>query len=361
MQPYAPPPWANILKNIPKHKIKLGNLNTAIHDWRIKGIPSDVKLSIKRDDMTGSTLSGNKVRKLEFLMADCVSQRCTHVVTCGGIQSNHCRAVAVCARQLGLQPHLILRSGTQVVDDIGCEGNLLLDRLCASKIYLVPRQSPYLTCLKPRMDALSEHIRSTTGESCYAIPVGGSNVIGLWGYISLFAELESQGVLEDYDDIVFATGSGGTASGLAIGNYLTGSKLRIHGVSVCDDKHYFHQHCNEMIQAVGLDARSEDILDIIDGHKGQGYGLSAQEELDFILEVASSTGIMLDPVYTGKAVYGLVKELNTNPDMFKGKRILFLHTGGVFGLFDRRMDEMLKIKGANSNQIYAWTELSDFP
>ncbi|WAQ99716.1 DCYD1-like protein [Mya arenaria] len=340
---YIAPEWARQLKNIPKQKMQLANIPTPIHEWRLPGIPENFHVSIKRDDMTGSTLSGNKVRKLEFLMADCLTQGCKHVITCGGLQSNHCRAVATCARELGLQPHLVLRTDIEDPSSVSCEGNLLLDRLCAAKIYLSPRHSPYLTHLKPRMDKLAENIGAETGERCYKIPVGGSNSLGLWGYINMFSELVTQGAVEQFDDLIFATGSGSTAGGLAIGNYLTGSKLRIHGISVSDDARYFHAHCQEMLDAVGLHVRAEDILDVIDGHKGLGYGISTQEELDYILSVASSTGIMLDPVYTGKAAIGLQRELNNNPDMFKGNRILFVHTGGVFGLYDGRINDTLKV------------------
>ncbi|KAL4227590.1 hypothetical protein ACF0H5_013033 [Mactra antiquata] len=361
LQPYRPPEWAKELQNIPSSKIQLANGNTPIYRWNLNGLPSEFAVSIKRDDMTGSTLSGNKVRKLEFLMAKAISSDCKHVITCGGIQSNHCRAVAVCSRQLGLQPHLVLRTDISNVDEVGCKGNLLLDRLCGAKIYLTARKSPYLTELKPRMEALAKHILETTGEQSYLIPVGGSDTVGLFGYISVFEELLSQGLHEQFDDIVFACGSGGTAGGLAIANYLTGNKLRIHGIAVSDDANYFHHHCNEMIKSVGLNVKSQDILDIIDGHKGQGYGISTQDELDFIINVSTSTGILLDPVYTGKAVKGMVYELNNNPDMFKGNRILYLHTGGIYGLYDGTIDNTVLRSSSSTNYVKLWTNKTDLP
>lgn len=352
---YRPPEWAKRLKNIPQYKVKLANPATPIHRWALPGLPKHIQLSIKRDDMTGSTLSGNKVRKLEFLMADAIQTGCGHVITCGGIQSNHCRAVAVCARQLGLKPHLVLRATIQSADEVGCDGNLMLDRMCGAQLYMVPAKSSYLTELKPRMEWLAEYLKKTTGEKSYHIPVGGSNGVGVFGYISVFEELISQDVLEDYDDLVFACGSGGTAAGLSIANYLTGSKLRVHAVSVSDNAEYFHNHCNEMLQEMGLsDVRSEDILNVIDGYKGLGYGLSTQEEMDFVVTVSSNTGIMLDPVYTGKAARGLVKELQSNPGVFNGKRILFIHTGGIFGLMDGRMSETLKSQGFKANSVTMW-------
>ncbi|XP_052794963.1 uncharacterized protein LOC128227996 isoform X1 [Mya arenaria] len=359
---YIAPVWAQQLGNIPKQRIQLANVPTPIHEWLLPGIPNDFHVSIKRDDMTGSTLLGSKVRKLEFQMADCLAQGSKHVVTYGSLHSNHCRVVATCARELGLQPHLFFRTDVEDPYTIGCEGNLLIDRLCSAKFYLAPKKSPYLTCLKPRMDKLAKHISSETGERCYIIPLISANIIDFWGYIHLFDELVMQGALEQFDDVIVAIASGMTAFGLAIGNFLTGSKLRIHGMSMCDDTYHFHYpNCQKILDTLGLNVRAEDILDIIDGHKGRGYDISTQEELDYIVSVASSTGIMLDPVYTGKAAIGLQRELNNNQDMFKGNRILFLHTGGVFGLYDGRMNDTLKGKRSSTDQIFGWKNLEDFP
>ncbi|KAL3846757.1 hypothetical protein ACJMK2_017718 [Sinanodonta woodiana] len=362
LRPYTPPSWAKVISPIPLYKVELANKNTPIHQWNLPGLPSGFKVGIKRDDMTGSTLTGNKVRKLEFLMAEALQNNCKHVITCGGIQSNHCRAVAVCSRQLGLVPHLILRGDQNSVEELGCDGNVLLDRLCGANIYLVPRKSPYLTHIVPRMEILVQKIKQSTGESSYMIPVGGSNRVGIFGYLSVFEELMSQGVLEDYDDIVFACGSGGTAAGLCLGNYLTGSKLRIHAVAVSDDAAYFHDHVTGTLREVGIqEVTSEEILNVVEGHKGQGYGISTQEELDFILEVSQSTGIMLDPVYTGKAVKGMVYEIQNNPSRYKGNRILFIHTGGVYGLFDGRINSLLSQRGAKHNQVHMWEEADKPP
>ncbi|XP_013411640.1 bifunctional D-cysteine desulfhydrase/1-aminocyclopropane-1-carboxylate deaminase, mitochondrial [Lingula anatina] len=348
------PTWAEKLSWFPQQKVKLAQLPTPIHQWNIPGIPSTFSLHIKRDDLTGSTLSGNKVRKLEFLLADALINNCKHVITCGGIQSNHVRATAVAAAQLGMQSHLLLRGDVKHEEDIGFDGNVLLNRLCGAEMYIVPRKSPYLTHLKPKMEKIANQIKDERGENSYLIPVGGSNVVGLFGYITAFQEMISQGIQRDFDDIVFACGSGGTAAGLALTNYLTGSRLRIHAVIVSDDPKYFHDHINETLEATGItDTKSCDIVDIIDGYKGKGYGLSTEEELEFILDVSTSTGIMLDPVYTGKAVRGLVRELTTQPGRFKGTRILFLHTGGVFGLFDGRMAGTLKVDKRTS-KIKLW-------
>ncbi|XP_046543189.1 bifunctional D-cysteine desulfhydrase/1-aminocyclopropane-1-carboxylate deaminase, mitochondrial-like [Haliotis rubra] len=357
LEPYNPPSWAKELKFIPKFRVQLAQPNTPIHKWNIPGAPERFSIHIKRDDMTGGTLSGNKVRKLEFLFADAIDQGCKHVCTVGGIQSNHCRAVAVAARQLGLIPHLLLRTTTTSPSDIGCEGNVLLNRMCGAHMYIVPRASPYIAELRPRQERLAEIIKQQTGESTYLIPVGGSNKVGLFGYISVFQELQTQGVLEKFDDIVFTCGSGGTAAGLSIANYLTGSELRCHGFVVCDDDVYFYNHIQETLEDVGLaHVNAQDIVDIVTGYKGKGYSISTDEELDFITDVSIQSGILLDPTYTGKAAWGMVQELSSNPGRFKGDRVLFLHTGGVFGLFDGRMNAVLKTPTSETDNLKMWPD-----
>ncbi|XP_019620388.1 PREDICTED: bifunctional D-cysteine desulfhydrase/1-aminocyclopropane-1-carboxylate deaminase, mitochondrial-like isoform X1 [Branchiostoma belcheri] len=376
--PYAPPAWAAKLRGVPKYRLQLGQLNTPIQRWRLPDLPEGVEVFIKRDDMTGSTLSGNKVRKLEFLMADAIDRGCGAIITCGGVQSNHCRATAVAARQLGLDIHLMLRSDVQdflpiangVPDwsaknpsEVGCEGNLLQDRLMGANVYLVQRTEWYEEKLLPRMQRLAQRIKETSGKESYLIPVGGSNQVGLFGYITAFQELIEQGVLERFDDLVLTVGSGGTTCGLCVANYLTGSKIRIHAVAICDDAAYFHRHINAALQEIGLtDVRSEDIVDIIEGYKGRGYALSTKKELEFVANVAHTSGIILDPVYTGKATMGMLNELRTNHSRFQGNRILFLHTGGIFGLYDGRMNTVLKDGMRHvTDRVHDWWNFDDDP
>ncbi|XP_066267863.1 uncharacterized protein [Branchiostoma lanceolatum] len=378
LAPYTPPPWAAKLLGVPKYRLQLGQLNTPIQRWRLNDLPAGVELFIKRDDMTGSTLSGNKVRKLEFLMADAIDRGCEAVITCGGVQSNHCRATAVAARQLGLDIHLMLRSDVQdwlpiangVPDwsaknpsEVGCEGNLLQDRLMGANVYLVQRTEWYEEKLLPRMKRLAQRIKETSGKDSYLIPVGGSNLAGLFGYITAFQELMEQGVLERFDDLVLTVGSGGTTCGLCVANYLTGSKIRIHAVAICDDAAYFHRHINATLQEIGLtDVRSEDIVDIIEGYRGRGYALSTKKELEFVANIAQTSGIILDPVYTGKATMGLLNELRTNQSRFHGNRILFLHTGGIFGLYDGRMTSILKDGMRHvTDRVHDWWNPDDDP
>ncbi|CAH3157723.1 unnamed protein product [Pocillopora meandrina] len=169
--------------------------------------------------MTGSTLSGNKVRKLEFSLADTLDKKCDTIFTsCGGIQSNHCKSTAVAARQLGLDCYLFLR----MVERQSTESKGLrkpLNKLVGSQIIVVP-QLQYKSGLKQMMEKISEKLKEQ-GSSAYLIEVGGSSYMGMCSYLAAFQEMIDQNVLENFDDIVVTVGSGGSASGIAIDNYLT--------------------------------------------------------------------------------------------------------------------------------------------
>ncbi|XP_048249912.1 bifunctional D-cysteine desulfhydrase/1-aminocyclopropane-1-carboxylate deaminase, mitochondrial-like isoform X2 [Haliotis rufescens] len=346
---YKPPSWAQHLKNVPTHKVELAMENTPIHEWNLPGIPDGFSLHIKRHDMTGSSLSGNKVGKLEFLLADAILKGCKHVITCGTSPSNHCRALALACRQLGLVPHLFL---TMTSEDLGCRGNILLDRLSGADIYMMPPDSDDERDVHPKMESLARRIMSETGEKSCLVPKGGANLIGCFGSMAIFDELYNQGALDRFDDVMVACGSSGTASGICIANYLAGSPLRVHGVLVRHDPEFAHDHVNSTLRQLGVEGvRSEDIFSIIDTYQGEGYSISKQEELDFIVEVSSTTGVLVDPTYTGKAAWGVMQEMKNNPGRFKGRRVLFVHTGGMFGLFDGRMDDMLMQHGAETKKV----------
>ncbi|XP_050417887.1 uncharacterized protein LOC126831436 isoform X1 [Patella vulgata] len=360
---YEAADWMAPMTKIPKYRIKLALTNTPIHRWNLPGIPEKFKIFIKRDDLTGSTLSGNKVRKLDFLFAEAVAQGYKHVITGGEVQSNHCRSVAIAARELGMRPHLILRSCRPERNHIKFGGNMLLNGLLGCKIYFVQKEAGFPVKLEPRIDKLKQHIESTTGEKCYVIPVGGSDEVGVFGYIEAFREMIDQGVCERFDDVVVATcGLGNTLAGIAIGNYLTGSHLRCHGICVSRSRDNIIPSVNEVLTQLGLhDVEAENIVNIINGYHGDGYGLSTPEELDYIRYVCSETGIVLDPVYTGKTTLGLVQVLNKTPEIFKGKRILFMHTGGIFIVTDGRLTDMLNSSEPVLQQLVAWPNEDDLP
>lgn len=345
--PYTPPDFAKALTpHAPAHRLHLAMRPTPIEPWAlhpaVPGLPPGVSVHIKRDDQTGGPTSGNKIRKLEFLLADALARRATAIITAGGVQSNHARATVSAARRLGLNAHVFLRNrAADAPEKLGADGNLLFHRMLGVDMHLV-KPMPYATGLLPRMNALKERLEAE-GERPYLICIGGSDPVGLFGYIECFAEMVQQGVPERFTDVVVPVGSGGTASGLAIGNYLAGSRVRMHAVTVCDDADYFYAHLDEMLAAVGLgrETSAREILHIVEA-KGRGYAVSTDAELELGLRVARETGVLLDPVYTLKGLHGMVNELRRSDGAFdENARILFVHTGGIFGLFDRRIEPFL--------------------
>ena len=193
-----PGAWVQGLNNrTPPERVLLGAARrgpTPIQPWALPGVDhSRYSVGIKRDDLTGTMTSGNKIRKLEYLFAEAIQQGCDTVITCGGVQSNHCRATAAAARELGLDCHLLLRSDCSDEADLASiaqNGNLLLDLLLGATCHVVPKV-PYLTGLLPRMERLVAELE-TLGQSSYIIPVGGSNLTGLWGYIKVRGSRRAQ-------------------------------------------------------------------------------------------------------------------------------------------------------------------------
>ena len=322
-------------------RLDLANTPTPLKPLKQLGEKLGVELYIKRDDLTGAGLSGNKIRKLEFVIADAIEYGADTVLTCGGAQSNHARATAIAAAMLGLRCHLILRT-PDPSNPPPLEGNILLDRLVGSEVvWITPAEYK-------RRDEIFEReaaALSKLGRKSYVIPEGASNALGAWGYIRAAEELANDLTnLPDNTDrpttIINATGSGGTSAGLILGTHMLRLNTRVVSFNVCDDRDYFLQVigeiCENAIANYQLDipfTRERDI-EIIDGYVGRGYALSRPEELTLLRDVARMEGIFLDPVYTGKAFFGMTQELSRNPNRF-GDRIVFMHTGGIFGLFPK--------------------------
>jgi len=284
-------------------------------------------LWMKRDDLTGVELSGNKVRKLDFLLQEAISQDCTYVITCGGLQSNHCRATAFMAARLGLKCRLFLR-GTRPEQPTG---NYFLDLLSGAEIEFVTPEA-YQDIDRIMLEEASRK------ANVYVVPEGGSNATGAWGYIRCFEEIVYQSRKQKlaFDTVVVATGSGGTHAGLLIGKILMASDIDIFSVNVCDNAGYFREKIMRIIDefsqkyAISLHLADNEI-NIIDGHVGAGYGLIGPEEINLIKSFAREEGIILDPVYGAKAFRGL--EASIARQELPGKNILFIHTGGIFGIF----------------------------
>lgn len=280
-------------------------------------------------------------------MADAVAQGADCVITVGGIQSNHCRATAVAAKYLNLDCYLILRTSKLLVDkDPGLVGNLLVERLVGAHVDLVSKEEYGKIGSVALADLLKKRLLEE-GRKPYVIPVGGSNSLGTWGYIEAIREIEQQIQQSSdvqFDDIVVACGSGGTIAGLALGSRLSSLNTKVHAFSVCDDPEYFYDYVQGLIDGLNSGFDSHDIVSM-ENAKGLGYAMNTAEELKFVKDIAASTGIVLDPVYSGKAVYGLLKDMAGNPAKWKGRKVLFIHTGGLLGLYDKA-DQLSSLAGS---------------
>ena len=316
-------------------RISLARLPTPLQCLERLSKETGTRIWVKRDDLTDTVACGNKLRKLEFSVGQALADGADVLVTWGGVQSNHCRSTAVTAARLGLRSHLVLRGRKPEEMD----GNLLLDELVGADI-------TYLTLPEyQQMDRTYESLRSayaSGGQTTYRIPVGASDEVGLWGYISACEELA--GDFRDAgikpDAVVSATGSGGTLAGLIIGNALHRLDTEIIAFNVCDDEQYF-------IDKISADFRqwqqryeadldiSQLSINVIDGYVGPGYGRATPEVFSTIRRIAGLEGIVLDPVYTGKAFNAMLREIEGG--RFSGmKDIVFIHTGGVYGLFPQK-------------------------
>ena len=290
----------------------------------------DQEIWIKRDDMTGSVLSGNKVRKLEFTLAKALSEGADTIITCGGLQSNHCRATAFACAQLGLKCCLVLRG-----EPVGpMDGNLLMDHLAGATIRTYPVRE-YAANLDQLMDSWADELRSE-GRQPFLIPTGASDGTGLWGYFNAAGELK-----QDFDEnhleptaIVTATGSGGTQAGLTVGASILQLACPVIGFAVCDNEAYFQRKVSKDIEEwrreYQLEVPEKYDIQVNDAYIGPGYAKAERPVFEAIKLLAELEGILLDPVYTGKAFYGLIEEVK------RGKLIgplVFVHTGGHYGVF----------------------------
>lgn len=290
-----------------------------------------LQLICKRDDLTGTTLTGNKVRKLEFLLAASLDAGFAGVVTCGGEQSNHARATALACARLGLDAHLLLRTADPAHPPVA-SGNLLLGRLAGASVeWITAEQYRERDAL---MAVAAERLQQQSGDRYDVIPEGGSNALGAWGYVRCAQELAHQ-LGRVAATVVYPVGSGGTAAGLIAGCRLLDLPYRLVGVCVSDDRRSFQQRIAAILRRFAerwkLDVASDaEDIELWDGYVGLGYARSRREELACIADLAQTEGLVLDPVYTGKAMFGLLSELAAG--RLLGEPIVFMHTGGVFGL-----------------------------
>ena len=289
-------------------------------------------LLIKRDDQTGLALGGNKTRKLEFLVGQALEQGADTLVTAGAAQSNHCRQTAAAAARAGLRCELLLNGPKLELPN----GNVLLDELLGARIHWI-QHSERAAKLRELPDQLRQ-----AGRKPYVIPVGGSNGVGATGYVLAMIELAEQldGIKRRVDHVVFASSSGGTQAGIVVGAKVTGFAGKLHGVSIDkgdrDGAQYEHELAdiaNETAQNIGLDAQfTVSDFDVVYSYLGGGYGVVSDLEREAIRLLGSREGIVLDPVYTGRAMGALI-DLIRKKTFRSDETVLFLHTGGAPALF----------------------------
>ncbi|MCX5752345.1 MAG: D-cysteine desulfhydrase family protein [Candidatus Krumholzibacteria bacterium] len=325
--------------------LKLANLPTPVERMRdVPELPDLPNVYVKRDDLTGSALSGNKVRKLEFAFAEAAEMDARTVVTCGGIQSNHARATAIAAARLGLRPVLVLRGAAPAESD----GNVLLDRLAGAEIrFISPEEWPHVNEIMAEIAAGL----GSAGEKAYVIPEGASYPPGVFGYIKAAQEIAAAekelGI--EFDTIVTAVGSGGTTAGLIYGKRIFGLKGNVLGINVLDTPEYFARRIAAISEAfiVKYENRYRGAswlkpilpgdVEIAGGYDGPAYAVPTEEGLGLIRTCARRLGLFLDPAYTGKAMLGLAGEA-AKGRWRKSDNVLFIHTGGIFSLFPWRKE-----------------------
>lgn len=294
-----------------------------------------VNLYIKRDDCTGLAGGGNKTRKLEYLIGEAIAQGSDTLITVGGIQSNHARQTAAAAAKFGLDCELILEDvpGT-VKQDYYTNGNILLDKIFGANIH---RPEEGIGCLEYAYEL--EKKLNDSGKSAFVIPLGGSNVAGSMGYVRCANEIVAQAndLSLEFDRIIVATGSAGTQAGLLAGLIMQSSNTPVLGICVSQDsdskKALIESLLRESLDFLKLDpllAEGRVLTD--DAYVGEGYGIHTEQTIEAIHLCAQTEGLLLDPVYTGKGMAGLIDYCRTGK-IRKDENILFIHTGGSQGLF----------------------------
>jgi D-cysteine desulfhydrase family pyridoxal phosphate-dependent enzyme len=289
------------------------------------------RILVKRDDLTGLAFGGNKVRKLEFLVADALAQGATVLVTAGAVQSNHARVTAAAARIAGLRAALVLAAEEP---EPAVQGNLLLDRLLDAELHFVlPGESA-----DERIADVMKDLRDR-GEQPYLIPIGGSNAVGVLGYVSGTLETVMQLFVlsEAPSRLYYASGSRGTQAGLALGSKVYSAPYQLYGIAVSggDPEKTGHavQIANEAAAMLRVPARlttAELLTD--ERYIGEGYGIPTAACLEAIRLLARNEGIFLDPVYSGKAMAGMIDHIRCG-SISPSETVVFLHTGGSPALF----------------------------
>jgi len=302
---------------------------------RLTALLGGPDLWIKRDDCTGLASGGNKTRKLEYLMADALAKGADTIITQGATQSNHARQTAAIAAKLGLRCHLILEDRTGYRhDDYRNSGNVFLDRLLGAQFSEVPAG----TDMDQAMEALAARLNDD-GRRPYVVPGGGSNAVGALGYVTCALELAGQANNAGLaiDCLVTATGSAGTQAGLVAGMEGGRTGIPVLGIGVrapklAQEEKVFQLAVQtaELLGVAGAVSREAVVANC--DYVGEGYGVPTPGMIEAVTLVARTEGILLDPVYSGKAMAGLI-DLVRRGELRKGQNVVFLHTGGAVGLY----------------------------
>ena len=293
-----------------------------------------VELWVKRDALTGLLESGNKVRKLEFLVGEAFAQSADTLITCGTLQSNCCRTVAAVAARLGLRAIVALKGAPPAEYD----GNLLLDRLLGAEVRF---------CSDAEWDTIDEILEELAvrvrrrGGTPYVIPESGATVAGALGYVACGEELAQQirHGAPDFDAIVITAFSGGSQAGLLMAKQLYGLRAEVVSVPIAWEAARVRDYVTGVIDQArrryGLPVEEPREVRLLDGYQGAGRAGVERRELETVVRVARTEGLVLDPVYTAKAFGGLLDRLRREPGAL-GPRVCFIHTGGVFSIFPFR-------------------------
>ena len=314
-------------------RVKIGTLPTPLEEApRLSAALGGPRILFKRDDLTGLAFGGNKVRKLEFYIADALQQGADIVITSGGVQSNHARLTAAAARKFGMDCLLVL--GQRMEYEM--QANLLLDNLLGAETRIIPVKDVW--DVVEHVDKAAEELRAQ-GRKPYVVPVGGSGPLGVTGYVAGMLELTHQcsdlGIVPDR--LYLTLGSGSTMSGCVLGTRAFRLPCRVAGVSCsrnrADGAARVAQLANQTAPFLDLDVGvTPDEIEAYDEYVGGFYGCMTGPCREAIELVARTEGIFLDPVYTGKAMAGLIDHIRQGL-VGPSETIIFLHTGGTPGLF----------------------------
>ncbi len=296
---------------------------------------------VKRDDLTGFGFSGNKIRKLEYHFAAARAAGADVVITCGAAQSNHCRATALAAASVGLTCHLVLRTADGQAP-ASLRGNHLLDRLAGATVRFV---DPAGYADRDAVMAEEAQKLEASGARTWVIPEGGSDELGMWGFVTAMSELADQLALIPRPPVSVwhAASSGGTTAGMGWAAHRLGLEVTVTATSVGEPASDLRRRIDAIWERAA-DATGTPVpevaLDIVDRHVGEGYGIATPRELKTQAEATALTGLLFDPTYTGKAIHGLRLEIEQGTYR-AGDHVVFWHTGGGFALFAHDFEGVL--------------------